>query len=265
MPPPMNFPGFRESLLLAQLRDFYMEVLRLKTAIRSSHPTFSADANSVEAAGLELTPHAVHHTLHALLERQALDADRSGGAFAYEVYREAQYVFAALGDEVFLNLDWTGSKAWPLLESKLFQSHVAGELFFDKVDQLLYKRDPAYEDLAAVYFVALSLGFKGKFRGTDSTAQIDRYRSELFVKIFHQHPHLLTEDRSLFPQSYLHTLNEGKAKMLPDPRNWLALIPAVILLWVLLSTMLWVGLTQRIDSTLCSIDPASCSQAPGGR
>jgi type VI secretion system protein ImpK len=206
MQPSMSFPGFRESLLLTQFWEFYMEVLRLKAALESARAVTTGEPSAAPDAGAELTPEAIHQALLATLERQALAADRSGGAFAYEVYREAQYVFAALGDEVFLNFDWEGRKAWPLLESRLFQSHVAGELFFDKLENLLYKRGPVYEDLAAVYFMALSLGFKGKYRGAESTADLDRYRRELFLKVFHQHPHLLGEERSLFPQSHLHTL-----------------------------------------------------------
>ena len=264
MPPPMSFPGFRESLLLAQFREFYTEILRQKAAIESASVSSPAEALSAEPAGRAPTSQAVQQALLAALERQALEADRRGGAFAYEVYREAQYVSAALADEVFLNFDWGGRTTWPLLESKLFQSHVAGELFFDKLEHLLYKRDPMYEDLAAVYFLALALGFKGKYRGEEGSAQLDRYRRELFLKVFHEHPTLLRDERNLFPQSHLHTLREGKAQKLPDPRNWLALIPGVILLWLLLSTVLWVGMAGGIDSILCRIDPIPCSQTTGG-
>lgn len=264
MPPSMSFPGFRESLLLAQFREFYREVLRLMATFQSPYPPSSTEAQSAQAAGAESDSQAVHQALLSLLERQALEAERNGGAFAYEVYREAQYVFAALADEVFLNLDWPGRHTWPLLESKLFQSHIAGELFFDKLDHLLYRRDPTYEDLAAVYFMALALGFKGKFRGTESAGQLDRYRGELYRKVFHQQPLLFRKDQSLIPQSYLHTLREGKARMLPDPRRWLALIPAVILVWLLLTTILWIVLEREINSTLCQIDSAQCAQPAEG-
>ena len=261
----MGFPGFRESFLLAQFREFYSEILRLKSLVRASGPNRAAEENITSQAYQELTAQTVNQALLSALEEQALEAERSGGAFAYEVYREAQYVFAALADEVFLNLDWSGSKEWPLLESKLFQTHIAGELFFEKLDRLLHRRDPAYQDLAAVFFMALALGFKGKFRGTENSAYLDRYRQELFLMIFHQPPHLLGEDIRLFPQSYLHTLREGNKKKLPDPRNWLMLIPAVVLVWLLLSTVMWRGLTHRIDSAICRINGADCTDSSGGR
>jgi type VI secretion system protein ImpK len=252
----MNIPGVRESFLLAQFRKFYAEIARLKGQIQTPAAAPAPEPGQASReTPLEPSPEAIQQALLSAIERQALEAERSGGAFAYEVYREAQYVFAALADEVFLNLDWAGSKTWPLLESQLFQSHQAGELFFEKLDLLLTKRDRAYQDLAAVFFMALALGFKGKYRGADES-RLDRYRQELFLMIFQQRPHLLEEDVSLFPQSYLHTLREGSRKRLPDPRNWVALIPAVLLLWLLLSTLLWNHATKNIDLTLRRIEAA---------
>ena len=252
----MSFTGFRESFLLAQFREFYKEILRLKLRVRTAAPVQPSEGGEPAApARRDLSAESAHEELRSAIEKLALEAERSGGAFAYEVYREAQYVFAALADEVFLNLDWPGSKTWPLLESELFQSHIAGELFFEKLDRLLARRERAYQDLAAIFFMALALGFKGKFRGTDD-AQLDHYRQELFLMVFHQRPHLLDEDVRLFPQSYLHTLREGSRKKLPDPRNWLVLIPAVILVWLLISTTLWTSITRPIDSTLRKIEAA---------
>lgn len=260
----MSFPGFRESFLLAQFREFYNEILRLKSQVQTSVPVEAVEAYPTGHSHQDLTAEVVHRALLSALEKQALEAERSGGAFAYEVYREAQYVFAALADEVFLNLDWAGSKEWPLLESKLFQSHVAGELFFEKLDRLLQLRDPAYQDLAAVFFMALALGFKGKYRGNEKNGHLDRYRHELFLMIFHRPPRGLGEDGELFPETTLHTLREGGKKKLPDPRNWLFLIPVVILIWLLLSTVLWQGLAHRIDSTLCRVNTAACANSSGG-
>lgn len=261
----MSFPGFRESFLLAQFREFYKEILRLKSRVRTLAPAEADEENLTLQAHQDLSAQAVHQELLAVLEKQALEAERSGGAFAYEVYREAQYVSAAMADEVFLNLDWPGNKEWPLLESKLFQTHISGELFFEKLDSLLARRDPAYQDLAAVFFMALALGFKGKYRGSKDPVHLDRYRRELFLMIFHQPPRLLNDEMRLFPQSYLHTLREGGKKKLPDPRKWLMLIPAVLLVWLLLSTIMWQSLTNRIDSTLCRVNPTACSDSSGRR
>src|SRR5215207_2820442 len=127
--------------LLDRFQDFYREVLRLKQSVGQGNWVFDGQAGQpgqVIQGGTpveDLSPTAVWRTLLALLERQALDASRSGGDFALEVYRRAQYAMAALADEVFLHLDWPGREAWRsnLLESRLFSSHRAGEELFERI------------------------------------------------------------------------------------------------------------------------------------
>ncbi len=261
----MTIRDVPDSLLLRQFREFYAEIVRLKAQLQTSEvfPTPEKPPAS-EPVNRQPSPQAIQQSLLSTLEQLSLEAMRHGGAFAYEVYREAQYVFAALADEVFLNLPWPGSQSWPLLESKLFQSHRAGELFFEKLDQLLARQDRAYQDLAAVFFQALALGFKGKYRGGHELA-LDRYRQRLFHMIYQQRPHLFEEGTSLFPQSYLYTLREGTRKMLPDPRRWLALVPVVLLIWLALSTLFWKRATSKIDQTLRKIEAAPTSLTREGR
>ncbi|HEY7116735.1 MAG TPA: DotU family type IV/VI secretion system protein, partial [Tepidisphaeraceae bacterium] len=45
----------------------------------------------------------------------------------------------ALADEIFLNTEWEGRSYWVsnLLETKIYQTHAAGELFFQKLERLL--------------------------------------------------------------------------------------------------------------------------------
>jgi type VI secretion system protein ImpK len=171
----------------------------------------------------------VWQQLLTLLERQAMEAGQ-GGSFAYEVYREAQYVMAALADEIFLHLEWEGKTTWPLLEARLFQTHVAGEEIFARVDRLLQRRDPFYLDLAAVYFMSLSMGFQGKYRGLDNRECLE-YRRQLFRMIYRRDPKLFTSTGPLFPQAYQHTLDKMEVKRLPAQWTWLWLIAMVFVVW----------------------------------
>ncbi|HEU5459777.1 MAG TPA: DotU family type IV/VI secretion system protein, partial [Pyrinomonadaceae bacterium] len=86
----------------------------------------------------------VWQNLIALFRRNAVQILRVAGK-PTDNYFEAQYVMAAFADDVFIHLNWEGKRAWTsnLLETALFQSHVAGEVFFDKLDRLLRDRDPA--------------------------------------------------------------------------------------------------------------------------
>lgn len=167
-------------------------------------------------------------------------------------YFEAQYIMAAFADEVFINLNWVGKQAWTsnLLESTLFQSHVAGEVFFEKVDQLLRDRDPTEKSLAAVYLMALSLGFQGKYRNVNDRGRlISDYRRQLFAFAFSQPSDLFDESRVAFPDAYIRDLRQEKKRKLTNPRFWVALCGIVFLSYLLVSHVLWLSLTSRLERT----------------
>jgi type VI secretion system protein ImpK len=204
----------------------------------------------------------VWQQLLTALERQAMEAGQ-GGAFAYEVYREAQYVMAALADEVFLYLEWEGKSTWPLLESRLFQSHIAGEEIFNRLDRLLQRRDPFYLDLAAVYFMALSLGFQGKYRGREDHDRME-YRRQLFHMIYRRDPKLFTATGPLFPQTYQHTLDKVEIKRLPAQWTWLWLLALVPLAWIGVAQYTWSSAAGRVSCLICQALQQSCTCDPGG-
>lgn len=191
----------------------------------------------------------VWQRLVALFERQATSAWQYGGTYGAEFYKEAQYVMVALADEIFLHMEWEGKKVWVsnLLESKIFQSHVAGELFFQKLDRLLIDRDPVYKDLAAVYLMALSLGFKGKYRGSDDSGKLARYRQRLFSFIFRREPQLGLDARHIFPEAYYHTLREETRKRVPNPKIWIVVLCIVIFAYLAVTHGLWMSMTSRLD------------------
>ena len=132
----MAYPGYQNSLLLTQFREFYQELARQKALILNPVGSL-VHVGQDEALDISVQATDIWQRLLSLLEAQAERASRSGGAFGYEVYREAQYVMAALADEVFLNENWPGKHNWPLLEIRLFRTGSAGEVVFKKLDILL--------------------------------------------------------------------------------------------------------------------------------
>jgi type VI secretion system protein ImpK len=191
----------------------------------------------------------VLQSLVTLLKRQEAQALRYGGTFGAEFYKEAQYVMAALADEIFLNTtEWEGSRSWVsnLLESRMFRTHVAGELFFQKLDRLLVERDPVFRDLAAVYLMALSLGFRGKYHRRDDRQLLKEYRSKLFQFVYRREPELDSPARQLFPEAYYHTLRDETKRRLPNPRAWIILLCAVVLAYITLTHAVWTKLTDRL-------------------
>lgn len=233
-----------DSFLPATFREFYREVVRLKEIVTSgTWGAVSDDASGADAQAQVAS--RVWQRLLSLLERQALTAGRNVGEYGAELYREAQYVMAALADEIFLNLEWPGRTAWRsnLLETRLFASHAAGDLFFDKLEKLLERRDPVWTEVARVYLMALALEFQGRFRGIDDAGRLDHYREELFVFIYQHKPALREATAQLLPQAYAHTFTEGVARRLPTARPWVVAILTALVLFGLGSHAVWRAVT----------------------
>lgn len=191
----------------------------------------------------------VWQNLLILFRRNTVQVLRAAGK-PTDNYLEAQYVMAAFADDVFIHLEWEGRHAWMsnLMESALFQSHNAGEKFFQRLDRLLRDHDPSKKGLAAVYLSALSLGFRGKYYGLNDHGKLRRYRRELFDFIFRQPVDLLNESKIAFPDSYLQNVRQEKRKKLTNPRVWLAVLGLVIFAYLAVSHGLWMNLTKRLEA-----------------
>jgi type IV/VI secretion system ImpK/VasF family protein len=178
-------------------------------------------------------------------------------------YREMQYVMAGLADEIFLTVeprdgqDWEGHGFWlsNLIESRLFDTHIAGELFFRRLDHLLAERDPADRPLGAVYLMALSLGFRGKYLPGKGRANanlehdrltLETYRRQLFHWVFRCEPELDEESHRLFPEAYGDNLREKTKQRLASARSWVILLCAVVLAYVTLTHGIWIKLTGQL-------------------
>lgn len=262
-----------ESFLVQQFDDFYREVIHLSELAQtggsappqSSAGLFSLPGDtlgkhaSVRATDFNepvpftgVTPGSVRQRLLTVLERQALDVHRSGGDYAAALYKEAQYVMAALADEVFLYLDWPGSEDWSssMLESALFESHRAGEEIFEQIERLVRERNPVYRDLAKIYLMALGLGFQGRYRGTeDGVYQIAQAKARLFEFLAGEEPEL-RNGAALVPEAYASTLSEGTAARLPYLKIWTAAFGVVLLLWLLAGQGLWRALVSPLEPTI---------------
>jgi type VI secretion system protein ImpK len=254
--------------LLVCFRDFYREVVRLRREVEHAAPPPPAAGAAAPPApgaspapGTPQTPQtplvterpspvtAVRERLLATLERQAAGAARIGGLYGAETFQAAQYVMAALADEVFLQLDWPGRDAWQanLLESRLFGTHRAGEEVFLRLDALLQSRDPIYTDLAKVYLFALALGFQGRYRDTaGGPVRLDDYRRQLFDVVVHREPLLAAGAEPLFSEAYTRTLAEAEEVRLPYLRRWVVAACAVGGVWLVVQWRLWAELTEDL-------------------
>lgn len=243
----MRRPDADRPFVLRAFREFYAELARQRRAVLADPwPGAGEDGGAPAAPGAP----AVSGRLLTLLERQALEAGRLGGEAGAGLYRDAQYAMAALGDEVFLHLDWWGRRPWAasLLEGRLFSSHVAGERVFDRIDGILRDRDPVQRDLAAVYLMALSLGFQGRYRDSRDAHRLEEYRRELFRFVFRRQPSLVRGERRLFPGAYEHVL---RTEAPPPPRRvtrWAGVLAGVALAYLLLAGLLWRDVAAPVSA-----------------
>lgn len=207
---------------------------------------------SVQQAAL---PEQIISRLIVLLNSQALDATRYGGQFAAKYYKEAEFIMAALADEIFLHIDWSGKDYWEknLLESRLYGTHKAGEEFFDRIEEFLKNRDPSRADLAMVYLLALGLGFRGKYRNMDDQGRLAHYRRELFIYINHRDPILFEIGSRLFPEEYQHTVEDAKVSYLNDLKPWLIVFAAIGLVFLFASYVVWTATTYSVSRLTGSI------------
>ena len=257
------------SFIIRYFEDFYCEVIRFKEQIDSYFPSNPVPESIKEKAETEEesatekpkikpeepsnthpSPEVINQHLFDLLNRQAIDAARYGGEFAAKYYQEAQFIMTALADEVFLHLDWPGRSYWEnnLLESRLYNTHMAGELFFTKLNDFLKVRDPSRADIAMLYLLALGLGFKGKYRESKTTRDLDHYRRELYIFINHHDPTIFKLGTQIFPEAYLHTLEEGKLIYLNEFKPWAIFFSALILIMVFVSYAVWQSTTGEVNT-----------------
>lgn len=261
--------------LLDQFREFFREVTVLRDqALRGGLDDAEdaredgSDGSDQGDAGRESSPpplpwrtegdstalnaeKALQH-LQSILEIQALEAGRRGGDYGVQYYKEAQYVMAVLADEIFLNLNWPGRNAWKadLLETRLFGTYNAGDQFFKRLQNLLETGSQVQSELAMVYLLALSLGFKGRHRGVSSTSRLDEYRRQLFHYISKRQPELMDEAMRLCPQAYDHTAREATIRWLPSPTRWYGLLAASVILYILVSHFVWSSGTDELRMLL---------------
>ncbi|MEX2570223.1 MAG: DotU family type IV/VI secretion system protein [Gemmatimonadota bacterium] len=245
-----------ESFLLGCFEEFFSDLLRVKRAVLHD-PWGIAAKGTGDADRAELrqtAAHSVRQRLQTLLEKQAAEAGRRRGEDGVGRYREAQYVMAALADEIFLHLEWEGREAWGvnLLETKLFGTQVAGERVFQRVEQLIAERDAAYREIQLIYLLALSLGFQGKYRGTSGEG-LAALRQALYDLVLPRQASVVTGERRLFPQTYMHTLDRSTPIRLPTIGRWAAALAIVLTLYLAAAHIAWVDVTRDIRAVNATI------------
>lgn len=249
----MQRPLPPNSFILQNFQEFYKELLVQKELALTFDQELEVEGESSEInEKKELLPGKIQRRLRLLLEQQSLNAASQVGEFAVSHYQEAQYVMAALADEIFLNIKWHGQKYWEnsLLESHLFHTQIAGELFFTKLEAVLTSNDPTQLDLAIIYLWTLGLGFKGQYRDQHHEEKLDWYRNQLYVLITHHSSNLFHPGRAFLDENcYEHRVTQPTSRGLPELRLWLIAFSSIVLIYLFASSVFWYKIARDMDDT----------------
>jgi len=245
--------------LMPYFLEFHAEVQRLRRlAIQDAEP---GQFPRLAGADREF----MQQRLQALLENQALMASRRLTDAGFRLFREAQYIMVALADDVFLyDIEWRGREAWreEILEDRVFQSRFAGERVFDNIDEMLRVQDRRKLELAPLYILALSLGFKGRLRGAENAVALDGYRRRLFQYAFSRPADTQGSSRPLIPAAYDHQLSNPPPTGPMFRLTWPMAVVAVVCAYLLVSEGLWLGMTHGLETAIARVASVA---TPGGR
>ena len=162
---PATAPARRGALALA-LQETFTATVRLRTGRQAV-----ADAEAFRAHVKQLLATA--------------DGDAKRAGYAPEDVNLALFATVAFLDESVLNSNQAMFADWPRrpLQEELFGGHMAGELFYQYLEQLLRRPDSEdVADLLEVFQLCLLLGFRGRYSHTDPSA-LHRLTSETAAKI----------------------------------------------------------------------------------
>ena len=162
---PATVPARRGALALA-LQETFTAIARLRTG---------------RAAATDAESFRTH--VKSLLATADADAKRAG--YAPEDVNLALFATVAFLDESVLNSSQPMFADWPRrpLQEELFGGHMAGELFYQYLEQLLRRADSDdAADVLEVFQLCLLLGFRGRYSHTDPSA-LHRLTAETGAKI----------------------------------------------------------------------------------
>lgn len=153
---------------------------------------------------------------------------------------DAKYALAAFADETILRSSWQGKDRWAdnPLQLEFFETYVAGEGFFEKLEQVRADAE-SRADVLEVFALCLLLGFKGKF-GVGSEEELTTLKANLQKELSRVLP---SPPDTLAP--HVAPTGDGAASGVRLPR-WMVYVCAgtvsvSLLLYLFFFIRIWIG------------------------
>lgn len=211
-----------------------------------------------EMSILNFNPNTEYRLVHkniCLCIKNALEKEKLSSF--HRNTEEIIYAMVSLADEIFLNMNWKGKTFWEsnMLETKFFESQIAGEEIYRKIDELLAERSPMSLTKAEIYLKTLAFGFKGKFRNQKNEVKdIDAYRNRLFHFISSENGEYLnlTKHR-IFQKEYSYTIPTISRKLLPDASVITYYSAFFLFIFLVITTFVWIIETRDTNRMIYEI------------
>lgn len=233
-----------ENLLSQRFCLFYESFVEVKNILLSDDPQAMLPESMRDAEDVDYKALAafVSSKLSKILAEQKKDAESYCTAIELKFFDKAQYLMAALADELLiLQIEWDGAEFWHqyLLEKRLFSSDCSGSLFFENMEPLLLDRsgDVLVQDLAAIYLMCLRLGFSGRFRGESNGQRIAYYEEKLLTFLGGEKD----SEAKLFRQNYLYSMIEPIGERMAPFGPWIRIGVVLAAVYLVVSGLVWQG------------------------
>jgi len=167
--------------------------------------------------------------LVSAMEQRARESDVPG-----PLIEQAKFALVGFLDETILQSTWALRDVWAgnPLQLQYFNEFNAGEEFYTKLEGLRNAEDPKKLDVLEVYFLCLSLGFKGKYADLKGMEKIKVLTDSISKELRKAR----SKADGLSPAWEPKDQNAGAAKEFPV---WLVVVACSGLLLVLYSVLHW--------------------------
>ncbi|MDE2366074.1 MAG: DotU family type IV/VI secretion system protein [Betaproteobacteria bacterium] len=178
-------------------------------------------------------------------------AGRIGAAGDWQVHA-VQFAFVALVDEVLLYQTWPAQSLWQEtpLEQRLFGSRIAGERLPAQIDTLLKEQDPLNRDLAGIYLMCLTLGFRGRLRSAGGAEQCREWCRQLFAFAYRRDPQYGELANMLERDTLSEPARLPDRRLFPDSFRLLLIVGSLIFLLMVLGQLLWMDIRHKLEPGL---------------
>jgi type VI secretion system protein ImpK len=187
---------------------------------------------ALEGKNVRVTVPEMKSRLIALMEE--MERKVESDSEVRQGFQRIRYALTVFADEVLITSEWDYAGDWfeERLEKHFYQSTVGGDRFFDDLRDAREKLSGP--EVIGVYFLCLSLGFKGKY-----FSQVDSLRS-LHRELYSSLPQRITTRMDdLFPEAYVTDTRKSAQRPVAALGKVLFTMALSFVAFLLLSLLIW--------------------------